>query len=211
MKRKVILLTIIIVAFLIIICGCEQKKSGYIVRHDIDKKETEYLYENMSSEEILQVFGLPHKTNTAIITTYYYNTKNFVLQLDMYNGGRLSAAKLYEADDVKNFELPKESIQYINKESYKDLILYNIPKENTSFISEETTSKELQEKFGAPYTYREYKLESGATINAFTYSLKDNETLNILYTYYGAVGRVWIEDSKCDEKEVLVEVEETVE
>lgn len=191
---------------LLIILGCATNQFGTIVRHDFTDDDIDYLYVNMKKDDVLGVYGLPHKTNLGYKTTYYYYTSETVLQFDIIKDMLINVTIFYK-DDGDDIVLPKKAIKEIEVGKYTRNIKKEILYEDIKFITDKTTSLELQEIIGAPIKYEEYKLPDGVTINSFIYDLEGNKDLYILYTYYGTVGRAWIQNKTVIEA-ILVDVDD---
>ena len=203
--RKSKYLIIAVLSFCFIMAGCASE-TGFIVRHDIQENDIDYLYKNMSENEVFEVFGLPHKTNDFGVVTHYYLTENFNLELDMVNK-KLTTATLHTDNGVILIDLPAKEEKTIIKGKYIQPVKQRITESDIRFISDATTSETIQEKLGAPYKIVPYHLDDGFLINSFVYQLEDGNTLRIIYKYDGTVWRVWIEDGQGNETEVLVELE----
>lgn len=190
---------------LLIILGCGTNMVGVIVRHDFTIDDIDYLYVNMKKDDILKIYGLPHKSNSGYITTYYYYTSEIVLKLNIIKDTLIDATLFYKnkGDDIM---LPKKAIKEIEIGKYTKNIKKEILYEDIGFITDKTTSLELQEIIGAPIKYEEYKLPDGVTINSFIYDLEGNKDLYILFTYNGTIGRAWIQNGT-EEEVVLVDVD----
>ena len=200
--KKLLVFAVLICFFL---AGCESD-TGYIVRHDIQEDEVDYLYENMPENEVFEVFGLPYKTNDFGVITYYYMMEYFDLQLDMVDK-KLVEATVYKKDDVERIDLPENEEKIIIKNQYVLPIKQGITESEIEFITDTSTTELVQKKLGPPHSVKAYHCYDGFLINSFVYRLIDGNSLRVIYNYHGTVGRAWVEDAQGNETEVLVELE----
>lgn len=95
----------------------------------------------------------------------------------------------------------------IDRGKYKIPKRFDISEDELSFIGKSTTSKEVQQSFGAPHYYielRETNVE-GVRGNAFVYELENGNVLKIIYFRQGYIIRAWMEDSNENEIKIYVD------
>ena len=203
--RKHYSLVLILVIMMILLGGCGESE-GLIVRYDINGKETECLFKDMSKTEVMNKFGLPHRSYSMIFDTIEYNTEDLVLRFEFEND-RLKTATLYE-EEVTKIELPDKATCEIDDKKYRRTRDYSVSVNDLGFISDTTNAVDLQDTIGPPYEFENFKLSSDIIINAFLYKLTDGEKLYILYTYHGTVGGAWIADKDGSLIEEIVRTKE---
>ena len=189
-KTKKIVISLLLFCIMML-HGCTNNVN-FIVRFNIDKSEIDCLYQNMTKNDVMSIFGLPHISNDkSNISTYDYSIEDELLRL-VFENNKLYKATLFGNNDPVSIRLSEEKNVETDKIYYKE-INKNINNEDLEFLDNKTNSDELQETLGPPH---KIKKSLDGTGNAFTYELNDGNILFILYKSNGLVAMAWVEDKK---------------
>jgi len=201
--QKLILVLIIVV---FITTGCKNNMQ-YIVRYNIDKTEFDCMYSSMSEKDLFDAFGAPHVTrNKGAVNEYFYYVEDIVLHVTINNTSHECWADISSENNKEEIYLPKKGKVDIDHNKYLRSIK-SIDETEIQFIDSKSEASLVQERLGAPHEIEEYTLPNGFVVNSFVYKLKDSNSLYIVYSTKGIVGRAWIEDSEGNEIKIIIEIQ----
>jgi hypothetical protein len=110
-------------------------------------------------------------------------------------------------EEVENLTMLLSKGGTIEPEKYKMRKRFDIKEDDLSFISEDTTSRKIQQVLGAPHSYieaRDVNLES-VSGNAFVYGLTNGDAFKVIYFRQGYILRAWVEDNDGNETKLYID------
>jgi outer membrane protein assembly factor BamE (lipoprotein component of BamABCDE complex) len=192
--------------FLLILSACAPS-TNYIVRFDFNEDDINSLYKNMPEKEVVELLGLPQKSNTYIDTSSYdYVSESGILRVEL-SYKKLEKATFYEVDHATDIQLPEKKVTQIDSTKYLRKINYNISADESGFINNGTDSEEIQTNLGPPHYISAYDV-NGFYVNAFVYNLKDGNMLYIVYKQNGLVGIAQIQNKAGETVKDIVQLDE---
>ena len=199
--KKIFLLCFLIILVFSFASGCKKDES-LIVRYDINEDELDIFYDDISSQEVMQAFGLPHySVGNFKQKVYHYYTNDGYIEVYFRNGryaGNTVAGDNAGLELLNDMKASDKNIGKTDKTKYLSEVRHNITQEELKFIKAEITSKDIQSVLGAPHgieLYSLYKNNHEENLsNAFLYVLKDREVLKLIYNNKGKIFIAWIEN-----------------
>lgn len=171
---------------------------------------------DMTPEDIFDALGLPMRTfqNYGLVNYGYALGDEHDLITIKYDPEKGVVDIHPEFYSIEDFADGKDILMHwssgaeiTDTEKYKMFKRFDINEKELSFINENTTSMDIQKKFGAPHHYielRETYIES-APGNAFVYELENGSVFKVIYFRQGYILRAWVEDNGGKEEKVIID------
>ena len=196
---------------ILIISGCSMQ-NGYIIRNDIKMEDLEFIYEGIEQnmditlKDMYSVLGLPYSSHGYSVTEYTYFFKEGGVQLKFDKNDQFLGAIIFLLENEPEptpFEIGEVEI---DENKYKMIIRNDISENEISFIGEDITSAEIQEKLGAPHgSISNWEAETRTDV--YYYNISSGHKLKITYERYGVIAEAWVEDKEGNITETIISQE----